>query len=263
MSRIVYKTPAEIDKMRVAGRVVSQTLQAMREAVAPGVSTADLDQLARRVIEDAGGVPSFLGYRGFPASICSSLNEQVVHGIPDASVVLKSGDLVKLDVGVKLHGFHADSAISVPVGEVASDVLRLSEVTRACLWHGIRALRRKGRLGELGRAIEKHAASAGFSVVREMVGHGIGRRLHEPPQVPNYEASGSGHTLLLEGLTIAVEPMINLGKADIKTLDDGWTVVTADGSPSAHWEHTVAITRHGVEVLTLGPHDSGLEWAQE
>lgn len=257
MNRITYKSAAEIEKMRDAGRVVSTALARMRDAVEPGVSTAALDSIARDVITCAGGSPSFLGYNGFPASICSSLNEEIVHGIPSEKVVLKEGDLVKLDVGVKLKGFHADSAISVPVGEVDPLVLRLSEATRSALWRAIRSIRAKARLQVIGKAVQEHVEAEGFVVVRDLVGHGIGRKLHEAPQIPNYVDDRHPNPVLIEGMTLAIEPMVNAGAATTRTLSDGWTVVTSDGLPSAHWEHTVVVTRHGVEVLTLGPHDAG------
>lgn len=261
MGRITYKNARDLERMREAGRLVSTVLAAMRDAVRPGVSTLELDELARELIQSHGAWPSFLNYRVgrrvFRHSICASVNEEVVHGIPRSDRVLAAGDLVKLDVGVKLSGFHADSAITVPVGEVSPERLRLLEVTREALWAGIRAIRCRGRLQDISGAIQAYVEKAGFSVVREMVGHGVGRSLHEPPQVPNYTDKGHPNPLLLEGMTLAIEPMVNLGGAGIAVLPDQWTVVTADGTTSAHFEHTVAVTRQGPDVLTLGPHDSG------
>ena len=257
MGRIHYKRPPEIEKMRAAGYLVSQVLAALRDKVEPGVTTKELDELAYRLITAGGGTPSFLRYRGFPASICSSLNEQVVHGIPSRKVALEEGDVIKIDVGVRLQGYHGDSAISVPVGKVAPEVERLLAVTREALWKGIQAIAPRGRLNDVSGAIQRHVERNGFSIVREMVGHGIGKQLHEEPQIPNYVDNRHGNPTLLEGMTLAIEPMVNLGKAEIETLSDEWTVVASDGKPSAHFEHTVAVTRRGYEVLTLGPHDPG------
>jgi methionyl aminopeptidase len=257
MQRIIYKKPAELEKMRAAGLIVSTVLAALRDAVRPGVSTHELDQIAYNLISKHGGTPSFLGYKGYPASLCASLNEEVVHGIPNKSRLLKEGDLVKLDVGVRLKGFHADSAMTVPVGKVSDEAIRLMAVTRESLWAGIRAINYRGRLKDVSAAIQKHVESAGFSVVKEMVGHGVGKHLHEDPQIPNYVDPEHGNPVLHEGMTLAIEPMVNIGAPDINILPDKWTVVTADGSLSAHFEHTVAITRSGFDILTLGPHDPG------
>ncbi len=257
MGRINYKNGQELEKMRQAGLIVSTALAAMRDAVRPGVSTKELDDIAVQVIREHGGTASFLKYRGYPASICSSINEEVVHGIPSADRILREGDLVKIDVGVKWKGFHGDSAITVPVGSVDPEALRLVEVTRESLWQGIRAITYRGRLQEISAAIQRYAEGHGFAVVREMVGHGVGKHLHEEPQIPNYVSRDAPNPPLLEGLTLAIEPMINLGTAEIETLSDNWTVVTRDRKYSAHFEHTVAITKRGFEILTLGPHDDG------
>jgi methionyl aminopeptidase len=257
MARIIYKSPRDLEKMRAAGYVVSKVLATLRDAVRPGVSTHELDQIALEMIRAHGGTPSFLGYHGYPASICSSLNEEVVHGIPSPKVVLKDGDVIKLDVGVKLKGFHADCAISVPVGKVPDDHRKLLEVTRESLWKGIQAVTLRGRLQDVSRAIQQHVEKHGYSIVREMVGHGVGKQLHEPPQIPNYVDAQHENPQLLEGMTLAIEPMVNLGDAEIETLEDQWTVVATDGKLSAHFEHTVAVARGGADVLTLGPHDSG------
>lgn len=257
MGRIIYKNARDLEKMREAGLVVSTVLAALRDAVRPGVSTYELDQIAYQMIRERGGHPSFLGYRQYPASICSSINEEVVHGIPNRARVLREGDIVKLDVGVRLKGFHGDSALTVPVGEIDAETQRLLAVTRESLWEGIRAIRLRGRLQDVSRAIQDHVEKNGFTVVRDMVGHGVGRNLHEEPQIPNYVHPEHANPPLLEGMTLAIEPMVNAGVPEIEILPDQWTVVTADRRASAHFEHTVAVTRHGYEVLTLGPHDPG------
>jgi methionyl aminopeptidase len=257
MPRIIYKNGRDLERMREAGVIVSTVLAAMRDMVRPGVSTLELDQLARDLIRRHGGHPSFLGYRGFPASICASIDKEVVHGIPTKERVLLDGMVVKLDVGVRLKGFHADSAITVPVGNVPDETHRLLDVTRDSLWAGIKAIRYRGRLHDVSKAIQDYVESHGFSVVREMVGHGVGKDLHEEPQIPNYVDPKHPNPQLLEGMTLAIEPMVNVGKPEIEILPDQWTVVTKDGSTSAHFEHTVAITRGGYDILTLGPHDPG------
>jgi methionyl aminopeptidase len=261
MSRITYKTPQEVEKIRAAGLVVSTVLAALRDRVAPGVTTLELDELAYELILKHGGTPSFLNHRAgdevYHHSTCISVNEEVVHGIPSANRKLKEGDLVSIDVGVKLRGFHGDSAITVPVGKVSEEAQRLLDVTRESLFEGLRAVRSKARLQDVSRAIQQYVESHGFTVVRELTGHGIGRQLWEPPSVPNYTDPRNPNPVLLEGLTLAIEPMVNAGVPDVGTLPDGWTVVTADGKYSAHFEHTVAVTRTGCDILTLGPHDPG------
>jgi methionyl aminopeptidase len=256
-SGIIFKNARDLEKMREGGRLLSAVLAELRGAVRPGISTYDLDQLARSLVTRAGGYPSFLGYRGFPASLCAAVNEEVVHGIPKRCTVLKEGDLVKLDLGVRWKGFHVDSATTVPVGRVPEEVERLLAATRESLWCGIHAIRPKARLADIARAVQERAERDGFSVVRNMVGHGVGKKLHEPPQVPNFVDPDHPDVPLLEGMTLAIEPMVNAGGADVETLLDQWTVVSKDRSLSAHFEHTVAITRGGCEVLTLGPHDPG------
>jgi len=257
MGRILYKSGRDLERMREAGVIVSTVLAALRDTVRPGISTLELDQLARDLIRRHGGHPSFLGYRGFPASICASIDKEVVHGIPSKERVLHEGMIVKLDVGVRLRGYHADSALTVPVGKVSEPVERLLHVTRESLWAGIRAIRYRGRLHDISLAIQEYVERHGFSVVREMVGHGVGRSLHEEPQIPNYVDPKHPNPPLLEGMTLAIEPMVNAGQPEILVLPDKWTVVTKDGSASAHFEHTVAITRGGYDILTLGPHDPG------
>lgn len=249
---IVYKSPAEIEKMRRAGRIVAGTIEAVLKAVAPGRTTKDLDRIAEAYIRERGATPSFLGYGNppFPASICTSLNEEIVHGIPSAKRVLREGDLLSLDFGAIWEGFHADAAVSVFVGEPPSDEAeKLVRVTREALEAGIGKIRPGGRLSDISHAIEQTVLGAGFQVVREYVGHGIGRRLHEDPQIPNYGPPGRGPELK-PGLVIAVEPMVNMGGWETALRADRWTVVTADGSLSAHFEHTIAVTEDGHEVLT-------------
>ena len=245
---IMRKRPEELNKMRRAGRVVGEILEILRAAVRPGVTTAELDEIAEREIRARSATPSFKGYRGFPATICTSVNSEIVHGIPGKRT-LKEGDLVKLDAGAIVEGYHGDAAISVPVGEVPQESLKLIETTERSLQAGIAEARAGNRIGDIGAAVQTMAEGAGFSVVREYVGHGIGRALHEDPPVPNYGHHGKG--LPLEpGLVIAIEPMVNVGSYETRLLPDGWTVVTADGALSAHFEHTIAITENGPEVLT-------------
>jgi methionyl aminopeptidase len=247
---IDYKSPSEVDKMRRAGRIVAGTIERVLAAVAPGKTTADLDRVAEEYIRTQDATPSFLGYRGFPASICASLNDEIVHGIPSPKRMLKQGDLLSLDFGAIWEGFHADSAVSVFVGEPPSaEAEKLVRATEEALEAGIAQIRPGGRLSDISAAVEQVARGAGFEVVREYVGHGIGRALHEDPQIPNYGPPGRGPALR-PGLVIAVEPMVNIGGWETRLLADDWTVVTADGSLSAHFEHTIAVTEEGHEVLT-------------
>jgi methionyl aminopeptidase len=253
---IVYKSPEEVGKMRLAGRIVAGTIDRVLAAVRPQVTTAELDRVAETYIRERGATPSFRGYRGgaaaappFPGSICTSLNEEIVHGIPSERRV-NEGDLLKLDFGAIWEGFHGDSAVTVIVGDAASaDAEKLVRVTEEALEAGISQIRPGGRLSDIGAAIEQVAKGAGFEVVREYVGHGIGRSLHEEPQIPNYGKPGRG-PVLKPGLVLAVEPMVNVGGWETQVLPDGWTVVTEDGSLSAHFEHTIAVTEEGHEVLT-------------
>ena len=237
--------------MRKAGRVVARALRVMSEAIVPGkTSPAELDALAKRIIEEAGGRPSFLGYRGFPASSCISVNDTVVHGIPDASP-LQEGDIIGLDLGVHLDGWHADGAWTYPVGTISKEAQRLLNVTQESLFQGISKARVGNRIGDISAAVQKYVESHGYGVVRDLVGHGIGRNLHEEPAaVPNFGRAGKGEPLK-EGMTICIEPMVNEGTYKVITLPDAWTLKTADGSLSAHFEHTVAITRNGADILTL------------
>lgn len=246
---IVKKSPAQIAKMQEAGRALWAVMEELRAAVAPGVTTAELDELAHSLMRDAGGTPSFLGYRGYPASICASPNDVIVHGIPDERALVE-GDIISLDAGLIIDGWHADCAFTAPVGTVDPVALELIEVTRRSLIAGIEACRPGKRMGDVGHAIQVVAEKAGFSVVREYAGHQIGRQMHEGGvQVPNYGPAGKG-LLLEEGMVFAIEPMVNAGDWHTRVLDDTWTVVTGDGSLSAHFEHTVAVTAAGPQVLT-------------
>jgi methionyl aminopeptidase len=253
---IILKSWEEIEKIRAAGRVVYAALQAMKAAIVPGKTTThDLEQIAIRVLSENGASSPFLGYAPhnlppYPAWTCISVNEEVVHGIPGRRVLV-DGDIVKCDVGVELNGYYADSAWTFPVGKINSEVERLLRVTREALYKGIAQARAGNHVGDIGYAIERYVSQHGFSVVREMVGHGVGRSLHEEPQVPNYGKRATG-PVLQEGMTIAIEPMVNAGRHEIETLSDRWTIVTCDRSLSAHFEHTVAITRNGVRILTQG-----------
>jgi methionyl aminopeptidase len=245
---IVCKSPREIEQMRLANVLVADVLAELAEMVAPGVTTADLDAAAERLVLASGALPAFKGYRGYPATLCASVNDEVVHGIP-AKRALNEGDIISLDMGVKLNGFFGDSAVTVPVGHVSPEVERLLQVTREALHKGIEQVRLGGRVSDIGHAIQGHVEAAGFSVVREFVGHGIGAQLHEEPQIANYGEPGRGPRLA-EGMVLAIEPMVNMGRPAVKVLRDGWTAVTRDGSLSAHFEHTVAVTKDGPLVLT-------------
>ncbi len=246
---IVLKSRAEIDTMRAAGRIVFAVLAELAAHVHPGVSTADLDRVAEEFIRARGGVPSFKGLYGFPATLCTSINEEIVHGIPSKKRVLGEGNVFTADVGVMLDGIHADSARTYPVGEISPEAARLLTVTEASLYAGITEAIAGNHVGDIGHAVQNVAEGAGFGVVRELVGHGIGRTFHEEPQVPNYGRPKRG-PLLKPGMTIAIEPMITAGDPATRTLEDKWTVVTVDGSLSAHFEHTIAITEKGPEILT-------------
>jgi methionyl aminopeptidase len=248
---IVCKSPAELEKMRAANQLVARILDDLRQMVAPGISTADLDAAAEAKVRAAGAEPAFKGYRGYPATLCASVNEQVVHGIPNPTP-MQAGDIVSLDMGVKLNGYYGDSAVTVAVGAVGDEVRALLRVTQEALDRGIEQVKVSGRISDIGHAIQTHVEAHGFSVVREFVGHGIGASLHEEPQIANYGEPGRGPRLA-EGMTLAIEPMVNMGKPAVKVLSDGWTAVTRDGSLSAHFEHTVAVTKDGPLVLTMRP----------
>jgi methionyl aminopeptidase len=254
---IIGKSKKELEKMRAAGRVTGLVLQELKKLVQPGITTLEIDRAAEKMIRDAGGLPTFKGYHGFPYSICASVNEQVVHGFP-SDYQLKEGDIFSIDCGVTLEGFVGDTATTVPVGKVSEAWLALVRVTEECLDLAIEECRPGRHLGDIGAAVQQHAEGRGYSVVRDYVGHGIGRRMHEDPQIPNYGKRGQG-AKIKAGYVFAVEPMINLGSEHTKVLGDGWTVVTMDGKPSAHVEHTIAITDEGPEVLTRVTANDGAE----
>ena len=245
---IVCKSAAELDRMRASNALVAAVLSELRRLVAPGVSTLDLDAVAERQIREAGAVPAFKGYQGYPSTLCASVNDAVVHGIP-STTSLADGDIVSLDMGVVLDGFYGDSAITVPVGTISDKVTELLRVTRDALDLAIEQVRVDRHVSDLGHAVQQHVEAHGFSVVREFVGHGIGTKLHEDPQIPNYGDPGHGPRLA-PGMVLAIEPMVTLGKPAVKVLEDRWTAVTRDGSLAAHFEHTVAVTDVGPEVLT-------------
>jgi methionyl aminopeptidase len=247
---ITRKSAEQLALMRRAGAVVAEMHEACIRAAVPGATTLDVDMAAREVIARRGAGSNFLGYHGFPAVVCTSPNDVIVHGIPSADVVLREGDILSIDCGAIIEGWHADAAVTVPIGEVDDESTRLMDVTRRSLEAAIEQVVRGHRLGDVGAAVEGIAEPAGFSVVRDYVGHGIGTAMHEDPQVPNYGPAGRGMKLQ-EGHVLAIEPMVNAGTAETEVLDDGWTVVTVDGRRSAHFEHTIAVTEHGPEVLTL------------
>jgi methionyl aminopeptidase len=247
---ITRKTPEQIALMRKAGRVVAEMHECCSRAAKPGATTMDVDSAARDVLERRGARSNFLGYHGFPAVVCTSPNNVIVHGIPSDEVVLEEGDILSIDCGAIIEGWHADAAITVPIGEVDEESQRLMDVTRMSLEDAIRQIVPGHRLGDIGHAVESRALAAGFGIVREYVGHGIGTAMHEEPQIPNYGPAGRG-LKLKEGHVVAIEPMVNAGGEETLLLDDGWTVVTRDGRRSAHFEHTIACTDHGPEVLTV------------
>jgi methionyl aminopeptidase len=246
---IVCRSQAEIEKLRRVNQLVARILAELRQVVVPGITTTDIDELAERRVREAGAEPAFKGYHGYPATVCASVNEQVVHGIP-SNRPLVAGDIVSIDMGAKLDGFFGDCAVTVPVGTVSPQATELLRVTEEALFRGIDAVRPGARVSDIGAAVQQHVEAQGFSVVREFVGHGIGTALHEEPQVANYGPAGHGPRLS-EGMVIAIEPMVNAGKPAVKVLSDGWTAVTKDKSLSAHFEHTVVVTREGCEILTL------------
>jgi methionyl aminopeptidase len=252
MNGIELKSPDELDKMSRASKIVAEVLQALRGEVKPGVSTEELDRFAEKFIVDRGGVPAFKGYRVrdrvYHHTLCTSINDAVVHGIPSKKT-LKEGDIIGLDLGVIVEGYYGDAAITVPVGTIAPSAMRLLKITEEALYKGIAQAVVGHRISDISHAVQTHAEAAGFSVVTEFVGHGIGRRLHEEPQIPNYGEPGKGPRLKA-GMALAIEPMVNLGRADTRCLEDGWTAVTCDGSLSAHFEHTIAVTDAGPRILT-------------
>lgn len=247
---ITIKTESEIERMRVSGKLTGNVLELLGKSIRAGMTTAELDRIAYDYIKSVGGEPSFLNYEGYPASTCISINEKVVHGIPSDEVYVKEGQIVSVDVGVKFNGYHGDAARTFLVGEVAPEKKKLVEVTRECFFKAFEHLRPGMPLGDIGYYVQSHAEANGYGVVRALVGHGIGTEMHEDPSVPNYGRKGTG-IRLRSGMCIAIEPMINMGTWQVKFLNDGWGVVTADGKPSAHYENTVVITDDGAEILTL------------
>jgi methionyl aminopeptidase len=246
---ITLRSAREIEAMRRSGKITAKVLARLMESAKPGMTTAEIDALAEAGIRDLGGVPTFKGYRGYPASVCTSVNDRVVHGIP-GSDVLRDGDLLSIDLGTTFDGYVSDSAVTVPIGDVSDEARRLLDVTQECLMRGIEAIRAGNRVGDIGFAVQQHAEANGYGVVRELVGHGVGTEMHEDPQVPNYGRPGTG-VKLRPGMVLAVEPMITQGSRAVKILEDGWTVVTTDGKLAAHFEHTIALTPDGPKILTL------------
>ena len=246
---VIRKSRTELEKMHRANVLVAQVLQALEEIIRPGVSTAEMDSLAEEMIRREGAAPAFKGYHGFPASLCVSINSEVVHGIPSPKRVLREGDIVSLDVGTIVDGFCGDGAVTVPVGEISGEARELLDVTEKALQQGIARVRDGNRVSDIGHAVQQYVEAHGFSVVRDFVGHGIGAQMHEEPQVPNYGEPGRGHRLL-PGMVLAIEPMVNAGTHTVKVLEDQWTVVTMDGSYSAHFEHSVAVTENGPWILS-------------
>ena len=254
---IACKTPAEVQRMRLANALVADILGELRTIVADGVTTRELDEIAEERVHAAGAVPAFKGYHGYPATLCTSINDEVVHGIP-SSRQLRDGDVVSIDLGVVLEDYYGDAAVTVPVGAIDGAIDKLLRVTEESLHQAIDQARPGGRVSDLGHAVQRHVESHGYSVVREFVGHGIGRSLHEEPQVPNYGRPGRGPRLAV-GMVLAIEPMVAMGNADVRVLNDGWTAVTRDGSTAAHFEHTVAITDEGPMVLSRPLEASGAD----
>lgn len=250
---VELKSPVEIATIREAGAIVADTLRILSKAAVPGVSTAELDRIAAAEIRRRKAAPAFLNYRGFPATLCVSVNSEVVHGIPSPARVLREGDIVSLDLGAIVRGWYADAAVTVPVGAVSPEARALLSATEESLGKAIEQMRPGRRIGDISNAVQRHVEDRGYSVVRVFVGHGVGRALHEAPQIPNYGRAGAGMRLAA-GMVLAVEPMVNLGGSEVRVLEDGWTAVTTDGALSAHFEHTVAVTEEGPRILTLpGP----------
>ena len=247
---IVLKTGRELNIMKEACRISAGALQTAGNAVEPGVTTAEIDRLAEEYIRSQGGEPNFKNYEGFPATACISVNNEVIHGIPSKERKLKAGDIVSIDLGAKFRGYHGDNAATFACGDVSAEAKRLMDTTRESLYEGINAARAGGRIGDIGHAVQSYIEARGFSVVRKFIGHGVGTNLHEAPEVPNFGQPGRG-IRLTPGMTIAIEPMVNAGGPDVKILPDGWTVLTKDGSLSAHFEHTVAITSDGPKIMTV------------
>lgn len=247
---IVLKTGRELNIMKEACRISAGALQTAGKAVEPGVTTAELDRLAEEYIRSQGGEPNFKNYEGYPATACISINNEVIHGIPSAKRKLRAGDIVSIDLGAKLDGYHGDNAATFACGDISEEAKRLMDATRESLYEGIKAARAGGRVGDIGHAVQSYVEARGYTVVRQFVGHGVGTHLHEAPEVPNFGTPGRG-VRLMPGMTIAIEPMVNAGAAGVEVQPDGWTVLTKDGSLSAHFEHTVAITADGPKIMTL------------
>lgn len=247
---IVLKTGRELKIMKEACRIAAGALQTAGRAVEPGITTAEIDRLAEEYIRSQGGEPNFKNYEGFPATACISINNEVIHGIPSSKRVIHAGDIVSIDLGAKFEGYHGDNAATFACGNISDEAKRLIDTTRESLYEGINAARVGGRIGDIGHAVQTYVETRGYSVVRQFVGHGIGTKLHEAPEVPNFGTQGRG-IRLMPGMTLAIEPMINGGNPDVKVLSDGWTVLTRDGSLSAHFEHTVVITEDGPKIMTI------------
>lgn len=247
---IVLKTGRELNIMKEACRISAGALQTAGKAVEPGVTTAEIDRLAEEYIRSQGGEPNFKNYEGYPATACISINNEVIHGIPSAKRKLRAGDIVSIDLGAKFDGYHGDNAATFACGDISDEAKRLMDATRESLYEGIKAARAGGRVGDIGHAVQAYVEARGYTVVRQFVGHGVGTRLHEAPEVPNFGTPGRG-VRLIPGMTIAIEPMVNAGAAGVEVQPDGWTVLTKDGSLSAHFEHTVAITADGPKIMTL------------
>lgn len=246
---IKIKSRLEIEKMRAAGKILAETFLALKEHIKPGITTYELDNIAKKFIKSNNALCSFKNYSGYPANICTSVNEQVVHGIPSKDIILADGDIISIDIGVLYQGFHADSAKTFAVGTITDEAQRLIDVTKESFYRGLEKVTPDNRLLDISSAIQTYVEENGYSVVRKLVGHGVGSALHEDPEVPNFGKAGRG-VRLLPGMTLAIEPMVNMGTYDVDTLSDGWTVVTADGKLSAHYEHSVLITSNGPEILT-------------
>lgn len=247
---ITIKSAKQVEKMRKACQITKEALELIEKNIRPGVSTKQLDKIAHDFIISKGAKPNFLNYNGFPASICASVNDEVVHGIPDKNTVLKEGDIISVDMGTVLDGWHSDAARTFPVGKISDEAQKLIDVTKECFYEGIKYLKHGAKLGDVSAAIQQHAEKHGYGVVRDLVGHGVGQSLHEDPSVPNFGKAGHG-VKLAAGMTLAIEPMINEGTYKVELLDNDWTVVTADGKLSAHYENTVLVTKDGCEILTL------------
>ncbi|MBR6572292.1 MAG: type I methionyl aminopeptidase [Clostridia bacterium] len=247
---IVLKTGRELSVMREACKISARALKLIGEAIEPGVTTAELDRIAEKFIRSCGATPNFKGYNGYPATACISINNEVIHGIPTAKRKIQNGDIVSVDLGALFEGYHGDNAATFACGDVSEEAKRLMDATRESLYEGIKMARAGGRIGDISNAIQSYVEARGYSVVRDFVGHGVGTSLHEAPEVPNFGVAGRG-VRLMPGMTLAIEPMINIGKPQVKIMPDGWTVLTQDGSLSAHFEHTIAITADGPQIMTI------------